>query len=427
MKFDLVRFGDYLSLEKGASYTSANLAKESDIGLLTINAFKVGGGYKQNSEKPFVGEVKQQFSLEEGDVLVAMTEQDAGLLASPLVVKIDQTNFDSLLYSLDVAKVMSINNQIDPRFVFNVLRIPAFRIRAAYGDTGSTVQRLPYEALSDLKIPKPPLQVQKAIIALMDSLDEKIRVNQQIAANLEAISQSLFKSWFVDYDPVKAKMSGERPLGMDESTASLFPDSLQDSELGLIPEGWQVSGLDQVSNVRYGAPFASKYFNTSGLGQPLIRIRDLRKQVIATWTPEKHAKGFLVSGGELLVGMDGEFNPTLWFGEDALVNQRICMIERKSFVSNFFLYFTLLPIMRRIEHGSTGSTVIHLGKSDIDSIKLVVPTENILQKYQDLTENFLSQIVAINKQNRTLSQVRDLLLPRLVSGELKVPDEMLVP
>jgi type I restriction enzyme S subunit len=132
--------------------------------------------------------------------------------------------------------------------------------------------------------------------------------------------------------------------------------------LVLIPDGWIVSGLETLASVRYGAPFASTLFNTDQDGTPLIRIRDLKNQSIATWSTENHTKAFLASGGDLLIGMDGEFNPTLWFGEDALVNQRICKIEPKEFVSNFYLYFTLIPIMRKIEHGSTGSTCNSLGQ-----------------------------------------------------------------
>ena len=265
----------------------------------------------------------------------------------------------------------------------------------------------------------------RAIGSVLRNLDSKIATNNVLSKTLEEIAQTIFKSWFIDFDPVKAKMTGEKPTGMDAVTAALFPDSMEESELGLIPKGWKVSNLDSLSFVRYGAPFASKLFNTTKVGLPLIRIRDLKKQSISTWSPEKHTKGFLVSGGELLVGMDGEFNPTIWFGEDALVNQRICKIEPKDFVSNFFLYFALLPIMRRIEHGSTGSTVIHLGKTDIDAIRISEPSQKILAEYKSRVEPMLCNMVSLNIQTRILQEARDALLPRLISGELPIPKEML--
>jgi type I restriction enzyme S subunit len=298
---------------------------------------------------------------------------------------------------------------------------------ASYDSQSTGISNFQYEAFVNNELLElPNLEIQTSVATALSNLQSKINNNSQISKTLEDIAQSIFKSWFIDFDPVKAKMVGEQPEGMDAATAALFPDSMGESELGLIPKGWKVSNLDSLSFVRYGAPFASKLFNTTKVGLPLIRIRDLKKQSISTWSPEKHAKGFLVSGGELLVGMDGEFNPTIWFGEDALVNQRICKIEPKDFVSNFFLYFTLLPIMRKIEHGSTGSTVIHLGKTDIDAIKVAEPPQKILAEYKSMVEPMLRQMVSLNIQTRILEQARDALLPRLISGELQIPEEMLV-
>jgi type I restriction enzyme S subunit len=291
------------------------------------------------------------------------------------------------------------------------------------GSTGSVFENLSASTLREISVPGGLHKKQIGDVLL--NIDLKIHANRSLSKTLEGIAQTVFKSWFIDFDPVKAKMVGKKPLGMDDETASLFPDSLMDSELGMIPSGWRVTGLEEVATVKYGAPFASKYFNSVGDGTPLIRIRDLRKQSIATWTTEIHSKGFQVTGGDLLVGMDGEFNPTLWFGEDAWVNQRICKIEPKSFVSNFFTYFKLIPVMRRIEHGSTGSTVIHLGKSDLDSIILSVPTQEISVKFRELLSPLLAELTNLQKQNRVLWEIRERMLPRLVSGELQIPEDML--
>ena len=312
-----------------------------------------------------------------------------------------------------------------PEFLFYLLKASKSEIES-YA-SGGTFAEISAKALSDVVLQFPPKSQQKAIAKLLVSLDEKIAINRSLSKTLEDISQVIFKSWFIDFAPVKAKMAGEKPVGINAATAALFPDTLEESELGLIPKGWKVSNLESLSFVRYGAPFASKLFNTTKVGLPLIRIRDLKKQLISTWSPENHTKGFLVSGGQLLVGMDGEFNPTIWYGEDALVNQRICKIEPKEFVSNLFLYFTLLPIMRRIEHGSTGSTVIHLGKTDIDAIKICEPSQNILSEFKSKVEPMLQQIVSLNIQARILREARESLLPRLISGELQIPEEMLTP
>jgi type I restriction enzyme S subunit len=267
---------------------------------------------------------------------------------------------------------------------------------------------------------------QEQVSSLLSGIQNQINLNSQISKTLEDIAQTIFKSWFIDFDPVKAKMAGEKPVGMDDATAALFPDSMEDSGLGLIPCGWIPSKLEDFAEVKYGAPFASKFFNTSSEGLPLIRIRDLKTQVIATWTSEASPKGFLVKPGQLLVGMDGEFSPVLWFGEDSLVNQRVCLVQNKKDISPWFLYFKLLPILRRIENGAAGSTVIHIGKGDIDAITFSNPGGPVLKTFSDLLSPMLGEIAALNAESRSLIMIRDSLLPRLISGELQIPEEMLV-
>jgi type I restriction enzyme S subunit len=323
-------------------------------------------------------------------------------------------------WPIDTAFYALGSENADLNFLFYLLKTLPIT-----SNSDSAVPGLNRDFAHSLEILVPEIRGQIVIGNILANIDAKISGNENSSRTLEDIAQAIFKSWFIDFDPVKAKMVGQKPAGMDDATAGLFPDSMEESELGLIPKSWKVSNLDSLSNVRYGAPFASKFFNTTKDGIPLIRIRDLKKQSISTWSPENHAKGFLVTAGELLVGMDGEFNPTIWFGEDAHVNQRICKIEPNSFVSNFYLYFTLLPIMRRIEHGSTGSTVIHLGQTDIDAIKVIEPSQEILAAYKSMVEPMLRQIVSLNVQTRILQYKLDALLPRLISGELQIPEEML--
>src|SRR5690606_18407352 len=125
------------------------------------------------------------------------------------------------------------------------------------------------------------------------------------------------------FDPVRARAEGREPERMDAATAALFPDAFEESELGAIPKGWSVGDSYQIADVRYGAPFSSKLFNTDGNGLPLVRIRDLKDEAPGVWTPELHLKGCEIRPGDIVVGMDGEFRAYLWGGEVAWMNQRI--------------------------------------------------------------------------------------------------------
>lgn len=290
--------------------------------------------------------------------------------------------------------------------------------------SGSAQPQITVSSLSRKMVSTPPGEIRHFIGKLARLIESKIELNAQTSSTLESIAQTLFRSWFVDFDPVRAKMSGEKPVGMDDATAALFPDSMEESELGDIPAGWKVRELPELAEIQYGAPFASKLFNSEGEGTPLLRIRDLKAQAPSTWTTETHPKGFIAEAGDLLIGMDGEFNPTLWLGENSYVNQRVCRVLPGNNVAKFFLYFSLIPVMRRIERGSTGSTVIHLGKSDLDAIKLLSPPVELLDLYRQVVSPMLSQMVSLKSQNRALETMRDALLPRLISGELQVPEDL---
>jgi restriction endonuclease S subunit len=438
MKFELVRLGNYFSLEKGASYTSANLVENSDIGLLTINAFTLGGGYKPNSEKPFSGSVKDQYMLSDGDVLVATTEQDSGLLASPLVVKIDQTKFRALLYSLDVAKVSSINGEILPRFLFNVLRIPAFRKRAAYGDTGSTVQRLPYEALYDLEIPKPPLQVQDAIIRLIDSIDEKIRTNEQTANHLENIGQTIFKSWFIDFDPVKTKMAGEKPAGMDDETATLFPESLEDSEFGPIPQSWGWTSIGQIAEVV--DCLHSKKPELLSVGFPYLQLDTISDRGVlhfdkAAFISEADYKKWTnrieVSGGDCLITNVGRVGAVSQVPDhfSAAIGRNITALRPKnrSLHQSFLIIALLSDYMKKeISRNTDSGTILEaLNVRNIPKLRIPAPNAAVLHKFAEVCDPIQSQIQALYASNIKLKALRESLLPRLVSGELPIPEELM--
>ncbi|MCX6018978.1 MAG: restriction endonuclease subunit S, partial [Chloroflexi bacterium] len=192
---------------------------------------------------------------------------------------------------------------------------------------GGAQRNLSGSIIRQHRIPLPPLAEQKAIADILGSLDDKIELNRRMNVTLEAMARALFKSWFVDFDPVRAKMDGRAPAGMDAETAALFPARLVDSELGPIPEGWRVESVYAIANVVYGAPFASSQFNSTRSGYPLIRIRDLRDEAPSVFTTEIHPKGRLVVPGDIVVGMDGEFRAHVWGGPVSYLNQRLCVFE----------------------------------------------------------------------------------------------------
>ena len=257
----------------------------------------------------------------------------------------------------------------------------------------TTVQAtLNIKTLVDMPIPFPKEDEMRKIVTILDAIDRKIECDQQINDNLLEQMQALYKSWFVDY----------RPFG------------------GVMPTSWTQTGIYSLANIIYGAPFASKQFNTEGNGRPIIRIRDLKDQQFATYTTEVHPKGYLLHPGDIVVGMDGEFRPYIWGNDEAWLNQRVCVFENKRPNGKAFLYFTIKPLLFAIEQTQVATTVIHIGKKDFDAFEIMLPDTELLDAFDVITTPMVEQIVSNSIENKRLAIMRDALLPKLMSGEINV-------
>lgn len=257
---------------------------------------------------------------------------------------------------------------------------------------GATMPSINTKLLGEVVVTFPELEQQKRISGILSAIDSKIEVNQKINDNLLEQMQALYKSWFVDY----------RPFG------------------GVMPTSWTQTGIYSLANIIYGAPFASKQFNTEGNGRPIIRIRDLKDQQFATYTTEVHPKGYLLHPGDIVVGMDGEFRPYIWGNDEAWLNQRVCVFENKRPNGKAFLYFTIKPLLFAIEQTQAATTVIHIGKKDFDAFEIMLPDTELLDAFDVITTPMVEQIVSNSIENKRLAIMRDALLPKLMSGEINV-------
>lgn len=255
--------------------------------------------------------------------------------------------------------------------------------------------------LIDIKLPS--LADQRRIASILSSLDRKIELNNKINADLEEMAQAIFKNWFVDFEPFK-------------------DGKFVDSELGMIPEGWKVGSPYEYVKVVYGAPYKSAKFNDNGEGLPLIRIRDLKDCNPQFYTPEILPQTEYVNMGDIVAGMDAEFIPHIWKGNTGLLNQRVCkLMPQQTSISNLFVLYLMKPELEFVQSYKTGTTVSHLGKADIDKFVVVLPPLKVVEECSKILDSILQRIKNISAESRTLSLLRDTLLPRLMSGELEVP------
>ena len=442
MRFRTELLGDHIALRKGLSYKGEYLVEESSLGLVGLDAFVAGGGYKPGAEKPYSGAFKPDHLAESGDVLLAMTEQQDGLLASPLVVPENLGGYEELVLSHHVAKVVAKSGRLRPEFVFNFLRVPINRTRAAYGNTGTTVQDLPYDVIYEQMIPVPSIEEQDRINSFIAVLDRKIELNTAMATTLEKIAQTIFKSWFVDFDPVKAKMAGEKPVGMDDATAALFPDSMEETELGLIPRNWTSARLDdELLLLESGKRPRGGAAGESGV--PSIGAESIRGLGAFDFSNTKFIPiDFYdsmptgrVNEFDVLVYKDGAGAGSYvsMFGcgfpfEKFAINEHVFLLRAKS-VSQYFLYFWMAQnkIKNLMIELAQKSAQPGLNQKDMRTIGFLRPETSVVEKFSEIVEPIIMEVMKLANQSRQLSTIRDTLLPRLISGELQLPEEMLAP
>lgn len=322
----------------------------------------------------------------------------------------------NMVASTGFAVLTPKEDKVDPGYIYNYLiqdHITTYLHSIAESSTSAYPSIKP-SVIGDLEVNLPPFEEQKAIAHILSTLDDKIEVNNQINRTLENMAQTIFKQWFVDF---------EFPNEDGEPYKSSGGEMVE-SELGMIPKGWEVGSIYSIADIIYGAPFSSKLFNEDGEGLPLIRIRDLKLGNPQFYTTEEHKKGTIIIPGDILIGMDAEFRPTIWSGKKAYLNQRVCQIKsNKDYIHDYYLYELIKPHMQFFEFSKVGTTVIHLGKSDIDSIKVIIPNTNYLESFSNIVAPLHDKLVSLSIENRKLRKIRDILLPKLMSGEIRVPME----
>lgn len=331
---------------------------------------------------------------------------------------------------------------LHPRFLHYVFQSPSLKHQfGSHEGSGSVVSHIRVGDCFKFKIPLPPIDVQDGVAELLGALDDRITLLRDTNATLEAIAQALFKSWFVDFDPVRAKAEGRQPEGMDATTAALFPDSFEESELGLVPKEWKVERAEQwlsvletgrrpkggVSGILDGVPSIG--------AESIVRIGEFdysKTKYVPAEFFEKMKSGALQSHDVLLYkdgGKPGVFLPRVSMFGDGFpfqicgINEHVFRVRLKEPFGQAFLYYWLWSdqVMHELKHRGGKAAIPGINQSDVKELKLLVPNEQALRRFDEITSPWVNRIFANAKKARTLTQLRDTLLPRLISGQLCLP------
>ena len=303
------------------------------------------------------------------------------------------------------------------------------------GSTGSVFENLSTNALNSVDLPSELNR--EAIGEILFNIDIKIASNNALSKTLEDIAQTIFKSWFIDFNPVKTKMAGEKLAGMETAIASLFPDSMEESELGLIPKGWRVGSLGEIADLQGGYAFKSSSWTESGV--PVIKIGSVKPgfvdltqvSYVDAPTAEAIPDDYRIPAGSLVVGLTGyvgQVGLVRTHHPVPLVNQRVAKFKLKSgeWKIPFIYCFTRGEKFKGIvEELATGTAQQNVSNSQILSIPMAIPNEHIREMFDNSFKPFFQEIINLADENESLKSTRDALLPRLISGELQIPEEML--
>ncbi|MGX9754677.1 restriction endonuclease subunit S [Clostridioides difficile] len=360
-------------------------------------------------------------SVERGDVFLTRTSETLDELGQSSVALKTYPNATFNGFTKRLRPNGKVN--IYAEYAGYYFRSASFRAEVTSMSTMTTRASLNNDMMSRLKIVVPPMEEQKAIASILLSLDEKIEINNQINKKLEEMAQAIFKQWFIDFEF----------LNEDGEPYKSSGGEMVESELGMIPKGWEIGSIGDYVKVKSGFAFKSAWWQENGI--PVIKIKDISNNTInfkdISYVSEDKvdsAKDFIVNGGDLLIAMTGAT-----IGKFAIVPPRKSKVLVNQRVGKFFLGETPLKklgfiycilcreeVYNQIVSRGYGSAQPNISPSNIESIKIILPSKEMIEKFNALVNCMFEKIIRNVEECNKLTTLRDTLLPKLISGEIRV-------
>jgi type I restriction enzyme S subunit len=426
-----VSLGEIFKVKHGFAFKGEFFTDEpQDTVLVTPGSFAIGGGFQDGKRKYYSGPVPGDYLLKPGQVVVTMTDlsKESDTLGYAASVPSDSTIW---LHNQRVG-LLEFNSkmQTSPRFVQYLLRTHKYRSWVVGSATGTTVKHTSPGRIESFTTRIPPIEEQRAIAHILGTLDDKIEINRRASETLESMARAQFKAWFVDFEPVRAKLEGrwqrgQTLPGLPADLYDHFPDRLVESEFGEIPEGWEMRSLDSIANYLNGLALQKFPPESEDEFLPVIKIAQLRSgntsgadRASARIKPE-----YVVIDGDVLFSWSGSLEVEVWNGGRGALNQHLFKVTSDVVPKWFYFLATRhhLEGFRAIAAGKA-TTMGHIQRKHLTDARIAVPPPNSMKSFDALIAPFFDQMVGNEQQSRSLALLRETLLPKLISGELRVAD-----
>jgi type I restriction enzyme S subunit len=419
------RLGDHIALKGGLSY-KGEFVDKGDALLIGMGCVSHTERFLRKGGRRYGGDFSDAHLVRPGDLVIATRQQSDNLpiLGFPAMIPEELRGRD-VIAATNLYKVTN-HSEISNRFLYWLMRAPAYRERILGCAKGTTVRMLTKDAIEDFYFHCPPKAEREAIALTLDALDDKIELNWRMNATLEAMARALFQSWFIDFDPVidnalaagnpipeelAEKAERRKAAGAKcvlPNIGKLFPDSFQSSELGPIPKGWCEGKIGSVIDLAYGKSLSAKVripgpYPVYGSGG------------INGWHNEA-----LVKGPGIVVGRKGTVGSVYWENGNFFPIDTVFYVELKKSVPLYWVYENL----RRMSIASLGadSAVPGVNRNAVLAQHWIIPADYALSFYAETVAGFVNKMQSLSDQNQTLATLRDTLLPKLLSGELRIPE-----
>jgi len=420
--------GDYFTLQRGTTYKSRLLGQPGPV-LLGLATIQRNGGFRSDSLRTYGGESPDKLLVQPGDLYLSLKDvtQSADLLGAVARLPLDHS---AGRLTQDTVKLEPRSSDVPIDYLYWLLRTPQYRSYCRAHATGTTNLGLAREDFLAFPAPE-PTRAQNTIVEALSTLDDKIERNRRMNETLDAIARALFKSWFVDFDPVRAKAEGRDP-GLSPHLSELFPDSFENSEMGEIPRGWQVRCIGEIANVVGGGTPSTKeptfwdgglhYWATpkdlSSLETPVLLATERK----ITDAGLSQIGSGLLPPGTVLLSSRAPIGYLAVSEVPVAINQGfIAMLPAKG-IGNLFLLYWAEWAHEEILSRANGSTFLEISKASFRPIPVVAPPDAIFGAFELMARPMYARVVFNERESGTLAALRDTLLPKLISGELRVPD-----